>query len=137
MDEDECLHGMVPATCVLCNGRAKRERAEEAASPRASSAPKVLRSPADLEHYRSRYTAERQPTFEAYVDVFFRVENARSFPGGWTKFSRCANAEPVLTRTEPRLVERAEALMRAGGYQVDDSGRARGKGRHWVVAATA
>lgn len=27
LDED-CIHGMTPTTCVLCNGRAQREAAE-------------------------------------------------------------------------------------------------------------
>ena len=33
--DDECPHGMgMPAACVLCNGRAKREAAEQAEQPR-------------------------------------------------------------------------------------------------------
>jgi hypothetical protein len=52
-------------------------------------------------------------------------------PRGWTKFSRCANAEPAPAASEPDLVRRAEELMRVGGYEADDSARSRGRGRQW------
>jgi len=88
-----------------------------------------------VERYRDRYPAERQATFDAYKDVFFRLNAARQFPGGWTKFTRCANAEPALVRSESKLVHRAEELMRAGGYELDDSGRSRWHGRRWFKVA--
>jgi hypothetical protein len=94
----------------------------------------VLDSPQALEKYRSRYLPDRESTFEAYVEVFFRLSGARDFPGGWTMFSRCANAEPALVRDEPSLVTRAEELMRAAGYECDDSGRPR-RGRTWHTRA--
>jgi hypothetical protein len=52
-------------------------------------------------------------------------------------FSRCANAEPALVRSDPELVERAQELMRRAGFVVDDSDRARGTGRRWVEAGGA
>lgn len=64
------------------------------------------------------------------MKVFFRIAGACDFSGGWTMFSRCANAEPALARDEPKLVARAEELMRLAGYEADDSGRPK-KGRTW------
>jgi hypothetical protein len=71
-------------------------------------------------------------TFDAYVRVFFGTSAARAFPGGWTHFSRCANAEPALVAKEPDLVALAENLMRSSGYEADDSGRP-SKGRRWTM----
>jgi hypothetical protein len=69
---------------------------------------------------------------DTYKDVYFQTPGG--FPGGWTKFSRCANAEPALAKGEPQLVKRAEDLMRAAAYELDDSERAQGKGRRWYRA---
>jgi hypothetical protein len=126
--DDECKHGLATGTCSLCADQSGSH------SPRRRSSrgsPTSLTTPASLEQYRARYPRDREATFEAYVDVFFRLSAARNFPGGWTKFSRCANAEPALVKTERELVRRAEDLMKVGGYEVDDSGRARGRGRKW------
>lgn len=35
MSDEECIHGLGPVTaCVICNGRAERERAEQASAYR-------------------------------------------------------------------------------------------------------
>lgn len=128
--DDECIHGLATGTCSLCatpsSSRSVGRRSRSAGSPTS------LTTPSALEPYRSRYPGDREATFDAYVDVFFRSQDARAFPGGWTKFSRCANAEPSLVASEPELVSRAEDLMRAGGYIADDSGRSKGRGRRWL-----
>lgn len=130
-EDDECKHELLRGTCSLCSagpvlgtGRARH----------AGGSSSTLDSPAALEQYRSRYPGERESTFDAYVEVFFRLSGARSFPGGWTNFSRCANAEPSLVRNEPGLVSRAEDRMRAAGYEADDSGRP-SAGRRWMKRA--
>ena len=129
MSNDEwCMHDQVLGTCTICSGK---DVPTTRSSTRASATAEVLDSPAALEKYRSRYPGDREATFEAYVDVFFRLTGARAFPGGWTALSRCANAEPALVAREPALVARAEELMRAGGYEADDTGRPQ-KGRRWV-----
>ena len=125
--EDECIHLLDPETCTICNGK---DRPSASGGRRTGGAPERLDSPASVETYRERYGPEREQTFEAYVEVFFRLTGARDFPGGWMMFSRCANAEPALVRDEPKLVARAEELMRNAGYVADDSGRP-GKGRIW------
>jgi hypothetical protein len=127
MAEEECKHGMLPMTCEIC--LAPRAPGRRGVSRRGT--PDELDSPASVEKYRSRYPGDREPTFQAYVAVFFGFADARNFPGGWTKFSRCANAEPALAREQPRLVERAERIMRDAGYVPDDSNRNRGGGRMW------
>lgn len=125
MDEqstfEECIHGLDPSTCSLCLGR---ERTAPR-SKRSAGSPERLDSPAAVEKYRSRYPGDRAPTFDAYVAVFFSTPGVSDFPGGWTKFSRCANAEPALADGEPELVERAESIMKAHGYVADDSRRGR------------
>jgi hypothetical protein len=126
-DDDYCKHDLPTGTCSICSGRDKPTRRKGA---RSSGSAESLDTPGALEKYRERYQPSREATFEAYVEVFFRSSGARNFPGGWTMFSRCANAEPKLVETEPKLVERAEELMRAAGYEADDSGRPR-EGRHW------
>jgi hypothetical protein len=78
-----------------------------------------------VEQYRSRY-GPRPETFEAYVDVFDNVPGADDFPGGWTNFSRAANAEPAM---DGELVRRAEELMATGGYE--STPKEPGKGRRW------
>src|SRR5260221_423223 len=66
-----------------------------------------LDTPESVEQYRTRYPADRQDTFDAYVLVFF-TSDARQFPGGWAQFARCASAEPERKETAPALVARAE-----------------------------
>ncbi len=126
--DEECKHGMLLGTCSICSGKDASRTVERS---RGGSGPQSLDSPESLEKYRSRYPGDREPTFDAYVEVFFRLSGAREFPGGWTNFSRCANGEPALVQNEPGLVHRAEELMRLAGYQADDSGRP-AKGRRWV-----
>ncbi len=128
--DDECRHGLAAGTCSICSGR---DRTADQSS-HARGTPQVLDSPAAVERYRDRYPGDREATFDAYVDVFFRFSQARDFPGGWTHFSRCANAEPALVSGEKELVRRAEELMRLGGYEADDSARPT-KGRRWVKAS--
>jgi hypothetical protein len=152
--EEECIHLNDPALCTICNGKdaagRRTPRAVKAAvkpatvkaakavkaAPRPTTrltrtvvSPQSLDTPESVEEYRSRYADDRQDTFDAYVEVFFGTE-ARDFPGGWTHFSRCASAEPERKETAPALVARAEKLMRAAGYEADDTGRPV-KGRRW------
>ena len=159
-DDEECIHLNDPALCTICNGKdaAGRRRAaaaKPAAPPSsvraASSRPAVkpasrlstristtvtstqsLDTPESVEEFRSRYADDRQDTFDAYVMVFFNTD-ARTFPGGWTHFARCADAEPERKETAPALVNRAESLMRAAGFEADDGGRPL-KGRRWRLA---
>jgi hypothetical protein len=128
--DDECIHGLASGTCSLCARRGGPRSSHR--RQRSGGSPTSLTTPAAVERYRSRYPGAREATFEAYVDVFFRLGAARSFPGGWTAFSRCANGEPALVATEPELVRRAEEPMRVGGYDADDSGRPQGHGRQWL-----
>jgi len=132
IDEDECIHGLTPSTCSICKHGVD---AGTSKSGRSSGSTSQLDTPASLEKYRDRYPGDREPTFEAYVEVFFRIDAARNFPGGWTMFSRCANAEPSLVEKDRALVERAEGIMRAAGYVKDDSGRPR-QGRKWWKSAS-
>lgn len=111
MQDDECIHGLDLATCSLC-------RMSTAASSSRFETP-------IWEKYRDRYK-ERPETFEAYVDVWQRLTGARSFPGGWTLFSRTANAEPAV---DAALVRRAEDLMELGRYRLGLS--TRHGGRRW------
>jgi len=152
-EDDECIHLNNPALCSICNGRdaAAKRTVRRAAAPApkkvttsktkpTSSTPgrRVTRTVVatqssdteeSVEQYRSRYAGDREPTFEAYVEVFFNTD-ARDFPGGWLAFSRCANAEPERKETAPALVRRAELLMRDAGYVADESGTFAG-GRRW------
>ncbi len=155
-DDEECIHLNDPALCTICNGKdaagRRRPAAAKAASPpstvrAARSAPvkpasrpstrinttvtstQSLDTPESVEEYRARYADNRQDTFDAYVMVFFNTD-ARTFPGGWAHFARCADAEPERKETAPALVNRAEALMRAAGFEADDGGRPL-KGRRW------
>ena len=154
MSDDECIHLNDPALCTICNGKdaasrrrpkaapepaAKRPTATAAKPTKTPSTRRVTRTvastqsldtPESVEQYRTGYAGDRQDTFDAYVEVFFTTD-ARQFPGGWTQFSRCANAEPERKETSPVLVVRAEALMRAAGYVADDTGRPL-KGRRWT-----
>jgi hypothetical protein len=157
VDDAECIHLNDPALCTICNGKdaaVRRPTLTTAAKPAAkpavkrptvkavkpvtSSTTRVTRTvaatqsldtPESVESYRSRYAADRQETFDAYVFVFFATD-ARQFPGGWTHFSRCASAEPERKETVPALVARAERLMRAAGFVADDTGRPL-KARRW------
>lgn len=121
---------MLPGTCSSC-----KEPTGGTARRGGGASGEILDTPASVEKYRDRYPGDREATFEAYVEVFFHgPTGARSFPGGWTAFSRCANAEPALVEQEPKLVARAEELMRLAGYEADDTGRPR-KGRRWFKIA--
>jgi len=128
MTDEWCIHDQLAGTCVICSGK---EAGRSTSGSRQGGTSQALDKPEEVEKYRARYPGDREATFEAYVDVFFRLSGARDFPGGWTSFSRCANAEPALVEQEPTLVSRAEGLMRLGGYEADDSGRPH-KGRRWV-----
>jgi hypothetical protein len=123
--DDDCIHDMPPGTCSICK---ERQSPKPDRGPRGGGIVGTLDTPASVERYRSRYPGDREPTFEAYVKVFF--SRARDFPGGWTYFSRCANAEPALVRDSASHVRRAEEIMTGAGYVADDSGRP-GKGRRW------
>ena len=96
----------------------------------AGGSAEALDTPEAIEKYRRLYPGDRESTFDAYVKVFFERPAARSFPGGWSNFSKCANAEPARVRDDPDMVEHAESLMRQAGYEADDSGRP-SKGRRW------
>lgn len=126
---DECIHGLLTGTCSICNRSAA---ASPTKPPRAGANPQTLDTPESVEHYRRRYPGVRGPTFDAYVEVFFGTSSARAFPGGFTAFTRHANAEPALARDHPELVKHAEELMRNAGYVADDSGRP-GVGRIWTM----
>src|SRR5438105_309577 len=95
--DDACIHGLLPATCAICRGDESHGGSK---GSRSSGSTTELGTPAALEKYRSRYAGNREATFDAYVEVFFRIDAARNFPGGWTKFSRCANGEPSLVEHE-------------------------------------
>lgn len=124
---DECVHGLIMGTCSICN----RPTSTSQQRPRRSGgSPQTLDTPDSVKHYRRRYPGDREPTFDAYVKVFFGSSIARAFPGGFTSFTRHANAEPALTRDHPELVRHAEDLMRSAGYVQDDSGRP-ATGRKW------
>jgi hypothetical protein len=153
VSDDECIHLNDPALCTICNGKdaagrrrppaapkpaAKRPTATAAKATKAPSTRRVTRTVAtqsvdtaeSVEQYRTGYSADRQDTFDAYVEVFFTTD-ARQFPGGWMQFTRCANADPERKETAPGLVIRAEAFMRAAGYAADDTGRPH-KSRRWT-----
>lgn len=128
-NDEECIHGLALGTCTHCAAKGTVRRNGQV---RGGGPAQPLDTPEAVEKYRSRYVGDRESTFEAYVAVFFSGStSARSFPGGWTNFSRCGNAEPALVRDEPELVRQAEELMRLAGYEADDSGRP-AKGRRWV-----
>lgn len=157
-EDDECIHGMDPPLCSICNGREAAEKrpiraAPAARAPRAPAAPRAPRAAKavaatpskrltrtvvatqsaeteeSVEQYRARYPGERAATFEAYVEVFFNTD-ARTFPGGFLNFARCASAEPERKATSPALVRRAELLMQDAGYEADDKGVIAGN-RRW------
>ena len=122
--EEECIHGLTPGTCTTC-----RDGPRPSSAGRSAGLTRSLDSPEALERYCRYYSDERQPTFEAYQEVFFRLSDARRFPGGWVAFSQCASAEPAKVRDCPGLVRRAEELMRLAGYEIEVCGSARG--RRW------
>jgi hypothetical protein len=126
--DEECKHGLTVRTCTICSGN---DATPPRSGSRRSGTPEVLDTPESVEKYRSRYRGEREATFDAYVDVFFTFPDASKFPGGWTMFSRCANAEPALVTGQSALVHRAEELMLLAGYVADDSGRP-SLGRRWI-----
>ena len=88
----------------------------------------------DIEQYRERYTL-RPETFEAYVDVWHRVPQARQQFRGWAAFSQAANAEPSWRAKRPEKVETAAAIMESAGYEIGPPTR-RGA-RRWYPTGVA
>jgi hypothetical protein len=156
-DDEECIHLNDPALCTICNGKDAPRRRVAAPGPKPATVRAARVTPAkpaptrpstrmkttvmstqstdtfeSVEQYRPRYADDRQETFDAYVLVFFNTD-ARTFPGGWVHFARCADAEPERKETAPALVARAEHFMRVAGYEADDSGRPL-KARRWRTA---
>ena len=131
-DDDECKHLLPAGTCTICSGK---ETTLQSTASKIGGSQGALDSPEAIERYRHWYPGDREATFDAYVKVFFDRNEARSFPGGWAKFSSCANAEPAPVRDDPELVAQAESIMLAAGYEPDDSGRP-AKGRRWVLAVS-
>lgn len=117
MGVDECEHGSDPSTCGVCR-RGARPATVGISVGDAGGVP-------IWEKYRDRY-GNRPETFEAYVDVWQRSSGARDFPGGWTAFSRAANAEPAI---DADLVARAEQLMVLHSYYAGP--KEPGIGRRW------
>jgi hypothetical protein len=64
--------------------------------------------------YKGRY-ALRPETFDAYVDVWQHVPEARARFSGWVSFSQAASAEPAQ---QLERVRAAEDCMRIGRYQL-------------------
>lgn len=118
MADDLCKHDMLPGSCSACKAPA---------GPAAKKVPAAVRSSGarEWEQYRERY-GKRPETFEAYVDVWNRFASARAAFGGWSTFSRAANAEPAMP---PEQVRRAEELMRLGGYEAGP--KLQRAGRRW------
>ena len=85
---------------------------------------------AEWEQYRDRYAAERQATFDAYVDVWLHEPEARRRFSGWALFSQCASAEPAKRRDMPDRVRQAERIMQQAGYEISTPST-RGA-RRWV-----
>lgn len=117
---DECEHGSDPATCGVC-----RRQSSDVTTPRAAGQRSATPGAPIWDKYRTRY-GNRPETFDAYVEVWQRSSGARDFPGGWTAFSRAANAEPAM---DADLVARAEELMRLAGYEA--APKEPGVGRRW------
>jgi hypothetical protein len=67
--DDECKHGLSPRTCSYCTSK------ETTAQPGGSwggGPPQRLDTPESVEKYRDRYPGDREATFDAYVEVFFK-----------------------------------------------------------------
>ena len=79
--------------------------------------------------YKGRYNA-RPETFNAYEDAWKTVRKVRRFKGGFTGFTRAANAEPSIRKAR---VRRAERLMGKAGYA--SAGKTPGVGRRWHQVA--
>lgn len=135
--EIDCRHGLAVGTCSICKAESVGStRRSPKGSPlrRSGSESRSARSrrwwPSGAKHsnHQPRYNA-RPETFKAYEDVWKNVRGAKSFKGGWTAFSRAANAEPAMPR---RKVRKAERLMMKGGYVSDE--KAPNVGRRWHVA---
>lgn len=118
--DGECIHGMPDGTCSICKAPASARSRPTATRSRAASG--------DPEQYRVRYSS-RPETFDAYLDVYRRLQGARNFPSGFAKFTQAANAEPAI---DADLVRRAEELMRLGGYEPSE--KLPGVGRRWWPA---
>lgn len=68
----------------------------------------------DWTPYKGRYS-QRPETFDAYVDVWHNVSEARDRFTGWVSFSQAANSEPAQRSDRVRT---AEECMRSGGYKL-------------------
>lgn len=75
--------------------------------------------PEEWEQHRDHYKT-RPETFDAYVDVWNRVEAAQQSFSSWAAFARAANAQPATVERQPQRVAEAERLMRAGGYEIGE-----------------
>lgn len=115
--DDECIHGMTDGTCSICKEPKARHSRPAGTRARAASS--------DPEQYRVRF-GRRPETFDAYLDVYNRLQGAKSFPGGFAKFTQAASAEPAV---DADLVRRAEELMRLCGYEPSE--KLPGVGRSW------
>jgi hypothetical protein len=69
--------------------------------------------------YQDRYN-QRPEIFDAYVDVWTRVPEVQASFGGWVGFMQAANAEPSWMKNRPERVQRAEQIMRSGGYEISE-----------------
>jgi hypothetical protein len=84
----------------------------------------------EWEQYKDRYASERHETYEAYVDVWNRIPEARQEFTGWAIFSQVANAEPKHRKDSPERVQVAERVMRQGGYEIGPPTRR--NARRWI-----
>jgi hypothetical protein len=72
----------------------------------------------EWEQYRERFLANRPETFDAYVDVWQRMPDARRSFTSWADFSQCASAEPKRRRDQSARVATAEDIMQRAGYRI-------------------
>jgi short subunit dehydrogenase-like uncharacterized protein len=75
--------------------------------------------PEEWEQHRDKYKA-RPDTFEAYVDVWTRIEETQQQFRSWATFARAANAQRATVERQPGRVADAERLMREGGYEIGE-----------------
>lgn len=77
-DDGLCKHDMLPGTCTDCKGATA---SGSKSGKGGSSSSQRLDTPESVETYRDRYPEDREPTFEAYVQVFFpRPERRTDLP---------------------------------------------------------
>ncbi len=82
----------------------------------------------DWDEYRDAF-ADRQETFNAYVDVWTRdLDGKRKF-ADWITFAKCADADLSMVRKAPDLVRQAELLLSRNGYRLGAG--AGGSSRRW------